>query len=75
MGEKSRQAAKIDKAKDLIDDFVENGPGGGSVGNAMSDVSIVFLFFLCVCVCVCVCVCCNSVVSKLSLLFVFCTNK
>lgn len=57
MGEKSRQAAKIDKAKDLIDDFVENGPGGaggaGSVGNAMSDVSIVFWFVL-VCLCVCV---------------------
>lgn len=39
LGEKSRQAAKIDKAKDLIDDFVENGPGGGGGGNAMSDVS------------------------------------
>jgi hypothetical protein len=50
MGEKSRQAAKIDKAKDLIDDFVENGPNGGggggggsSVGNAMSDVSSLFV--------------------------------
>jgi hypothetical protein len=59
MGEKSRQAAKIDKAKDLIDDFVENGPNGGaaggggsSVGNAMSDVSrllcLFVLFDLCV---------------------------
>ena len=34
LGEKSRQAAKIDKAKDLIDEVVENG---GS--SAMSDVS------------------------------------
>lgn len=71
MGEKSRQAAKIDKAKDLIDDFVENGPGGaggaGSVGNAMSDVSIVFWFVL---VCLCVCVCCNS--SSLKALFTLC---
>ncbi|KAL7548109.1 hypothetical protein ACHAWF_011398 [Thalassiosira exigua] len=30
MGEKSRQAAKIDKAKDLIDEVVENGGGGMS---------------------------------------------
>mmetsp|Transcript_21994 Transcript_21994/g.46272 ORF Transcript_21994/g.46272 Transcript_21994/m.46272 type:complete len:524 (-) Transcript_21994:291-1862(-) len=29
-GEKSRQAAKIDKAKDLIDDIVDGGGGGGS---------------------------------------------
>ena len=35
MGEKSRQAAKIDKAKDLIDEVVENG----GTGSAMSDVS------------------------------------
>ena len=41
VGEKSRQAAKIDKAKDLIDD-VDNGGGGG-----MSDVSII-----CVLLCV-----------------------
>ena len=39
VGEKSRQAAKIDKAKDLIDD-VDNGGGAGG----MSDVSI----FVCV---------------------------
>ena len=32
LGEKSRQAAKIDKAKDLIDDVLENG-GGGDGGN------------------------------------------
>jgi hypothetical protein len=37
MGEKSRQAAKIDKAKDLIDEVVENGGVAGS--SAMSDVS------------------------------------
>jgi len=41
VGEKSRQAAKIDKAKDLIDD-VDNG---GGAGGGMSDVSII-----CVCV-------------------------
>jgi len=35
VGEKSRQAAKIDKAKDLIDDVDGGGAGGG-----MSDVSI-----------------------------------
>lgn len=41
IGEKSRQAAKIDKAKDLIDVVVENGGvGGGS--DAMSDVSFGF---------------------------------
>ena len=34
MGEKSRQAAKIDKAKDLIDEVVKNGGAG-----ALSDVS------------------------------------
>ena len=39
IGEKSRQAAKIDKAKDLIDVVVENGGVGGG-GDAMSDVSI-----------------------------------
>lgn len=38
MGEKSRQAAKIDKAKDLIDEVVENG----GVGSVMSDVSSLF---------------------------------
>lgn len=30
IGEKSRQAAKIDKAKDLIDEVAENGGGGNS---------------------------------------------
>lgn len=35
-GEKSRQAAKIDKAKDLIDEVVENG----GACSAMSDVSL-----------------------------------
>jgi hypothetical protein len=40
MGEKSRQAAKIDKAKDLIDEVVENG---GASGSAMSDVSTIIL--------------------------------
>lgn len=39
IGEKSRQAAKIDKAKDLIDEVVENGGVGGG-GDAMSDVSL-----------------------------------
>ena len=39
-GEKSRQAAKIDKAKDLIDDIVENGGVGG--GGTGSDVSWLF---------------------------------
>jgi hypothetical protein len=62
MGEKSRQAAKIDKAKDLIDDFVENGPngaagggggGGSSVGNAMSDVSRLLCLYCCSSLCVC----------------------
>ena len=43
VGEKSRQAAKIDKAKDLIDD-VEGGGAGG-----MSDVS--YMVFVCGCVC------------------------
>ena len=38
MGEKSRQAAKIDKAKDLIDEVVENG----GTGSAMSDVSLFY---------------------------------
>ena len=38
MGEKSRQAAKIDKAKDLIDEVVENG----GMGTNMSEVSSVF---------------------------------
>ena len=40
MGEKSRQAAKIDKAKDLIDEVVENG------GAAMSDVSTRYMLGL-----------------------------
>ncbi len=45
IGEKSRQAAKIAKAKDLIDVVMENG-GVGGVGDAMSDVSICcFLIF------------------------------
>ncbi len=39
IGEKSRQAARIDKAKDLIDVVVENGGLGGG-GDTMSDVSI-----------------------------------
>jgi hypothetical protein len=39
MGEKSRQAAKIDKAKDLIDEVAENG----GVGTNMSEVSRVLI--------------------------------
>ena len=38
VGEKSRQSAKIDKAKDLIDEM-DNG------GSAMSDVSIGYISF------------------------------
>jgi len=45
VGEKSRQAAKIDKAKDLIDDVDGGGAGGG-----MSDVSYMCLFVI-VCLC------------------------
>jgi hypothetical protein len=32
-GEKSRQAAKIDKAKDLIDEVVESGGASDIMGN------------------------------------------
>eukprot|EP00956_Cyclotella_meneghiniana_P008505 scaffold11494_cov61-Cyclotella_meneghiniana.AAC.2 len=46
LGEKSRQAAKIDKAKDLIDDVLENG-GGGDGGNDENDPSkIVSLYVM-----------------------------
>ncbi len=45
IGEKSRQAAKIDKAKDLIDVVTENGGG-----DAMSDVSLsIYSFCMYVC--------------------------
>jgi len=44
IGEKSRQAAKIDKAKDLIDVVTEHGGG-----DAMSDVSL-SIYSFCICV-------------------------
>lgn len=44
-GEKSRQAAKIDKAKDLIDDVVENG-GGDTMGNEENDPSKILSLFI-----------------------------
>ena len=50
-GEKSRQAAKIDKAKDLIDDV---GNGGDMVGN-VSLVCECFCFILITCSCVLTC--------------------
>mmetsp|Transcript_665 Transcript_665/g.1360 ORF Transcript_665/g.1360 Transcript_665/m.1360 type:complete len:657 (-) Transcript_665:167-2137(-) len=46
IGEKSRQAAKIDKAKDLIDEVAENG-GAGGVGDEENDpTKIVSLFVM-----------------------------
>mmetsp|Transcript_28321 Transcript_28321/g.45970 ORF Transcript_28321/g.45970 Transcript_28321/m.45970 type:complete len:522 (+) Transcript_28321:294-1859(+) len=44
-GEKSRQAAKIDKAKDLIDDVVENG-GSDMMGNEENDPSKILSLFI-----------------------------
>jgi len=46
MGEKSRQAAKIDKAKDLIDEVVENGGGGGMGDEENDPTKIVSLFVM-----------------------------
>jgi len=45
MGEKSRQAAKIDKAKDLIDEVAEGG-GGGMVDEENDPSKIVSLFVM-----------------------------
>jgi hypothetical protein len=46
LGEKSRQAAKIDKAKDLIDEVLENGGAGGMDGN-VSDALLMCCMLLC----------------------------
>ena len=53
VGEKSRQSAKIDKAKDLIDEM-DNG------GSAMSDVSIGYIYFLVCVLCVLIYISCMS---------------
>lgn len=49
LGEKSRQAAKIDKAKDLIDEVLEAGAAGGGMDNVSWICSCRALSFMLLC--------------------------